>query len=201
MAQLLAAADTIFATTNAPQAITMDAIALAAGVGKATLFRAFGSRDGLLDALWAAKLSTLREAMEADNPHFGVTVPPRKRAVAFLDAILTFKLENRHLLRAREIAPGLLQSAHYRWMHVVVQGLLASAAPGMHAVWASYGAHVLLAALHIDLVEEMLASGLTVGEIRRAQAAHAEAVMGEGGRPKVRNTPAAGHLPERGSGP
>ena len=41
----------------------MDAIAAAAGVGKATLFRAFGSRDGLLDALWAMKLSCLRKAV------------------------------------------------------------------------------------------------------------------------------------------
>ena len=187
----------LFATSDSPRAITMDAIALAAGVGKATLFRAFGSRDGLLDALWAAKLAMLREAVEAGGPPLGATVPSRQRAVAFLDAILTFKLANRHLLRAREVAPGLLQSDRYRWMHVVLQGLLADAAEGMNVGWASYGAHVLLAALHIDLVEEMLTSGLSISEIRRAQTAHAEAVMSGGGRLKVGNKPATGPLPER----
>jgi AcrR family transcriptional regulator len=176
-ARVLAAADGLFADTDSPRTITMDAIAAAAGVGKGTLFRAFGSRDGLLDALWAAKLSALREAVAGGEPPLGPGVPSRERAIAFLDALLIFKLENRHLIRAREIAPGLLQSDHYKWMHGLVQKLIGDAAPGATADEAGYGAHVLLAALHIDLIEELLANGLSLQAIRRAQAAHARAVI------------------------
>jgi AcrR family transcriptional regulator len=176
-ALVLAAADALFADADSPRTVTMDAIAAAAGVGKGTLFRAFGSRDGLLDALWAAKLSALREAVEGGEPPFGPGAPSRERVVAFLDAILTFKLENCHLIRAREVAPRLLQSEHYKWMHSLVQRLIEDAALGAMADEAGYAAHVLLAALHIDLIEELLANGLSLQAIRRAQAAHARAVI------------------------
>lgn len=40
-----------------------------------------------------------------------------------------------------------------------------------------YAAHVLLAATHLDLVEELLASGRTPEQLRRSQAALARAVL------------------------
>ena len=160
----------------------MDAIAAAAGVGKGTLFRAFGSRDGLLDTLWAAKLAALREAVTGGEPPLGPGAVPRERAVAFLDGLLSFKLENRHLIRAREIAPRLLQSDHYRWMHGLLKRLIEDAAPPAAAAEAGYAAHVLLAALHIDLIEELLAGGMSLQAIRNAQTAHVKAVIDEAAR-------------------
>ena len=174
---MLAAAETLFADTDSPRTITMDAIAAAAGVGKGTLFRAFGSREGLLDALWVAKFSALRETVDEGEPPLGPGTPSDKRVVALLDAILTFKLENRHLIRAREVGPGLLQSEHYKWIHSFVQKLIEDAAPGVTADEAGYAAHVLLAALHIDLIEELLVNGLSLQAIRCAQAAHVSAVI------------------------
>jgi AcrR family transcriptional regulator len=177
-ALVLAAANGLFAAADSPRTVTMDAIAAAAGVGKGTLFRAFGSREGLLDALWAAKLAALRGALEGGAPPLGPGGAPRERAVAFLDALLTFKLENRHLIRAREIASaGLRQSEHYRWMHGLLGNLIKEAASGAAADEAGYSAHVLLGALHIDLIEEMLATGRSSSEIRSAQAALARAVI------------------------
>jgi len=176
-ALVLAAADALFANANAPHAVTMDAVAAAAGVGKGTLFRAFGSRDSLLDALWVAKLAALREAVARGQPPLGPGAPSRERAVAFLDALLTFKLENRHLIRAREVAPRLLQSENYKWMHGLLQNLIEDAARGATADESGYAAHVLLAALHIDLIEELLTNGLSLPAIRRAQAAHVRAVI------------------------
>ena len=176
-ALMLAAADALFAGADAPRSITMDAIADAAGVGKGTLFRAFGNRDGLLDALWAAKLSALRQAVESDEAPLGPSVPSRERVVAFLDAILSFKLGNRHLIRAREVAPRLLQSEHYKWMHGLVQELIEDSARGATAEDAGYAAHALLAALNMELVEDQLANGLSLQAIRCAQAAHARAVI------------------------
>ncbi len=176
-AGMLAAADVLFAASDIPGNVTMDAIAAATGVGKGTLFRAFGSRDGLLDALWTAKIAALRERVESGTPPFEAEAAPQGRLVAFLDAILTFKLENRHLIRARELGTGLLQSPHYRWMHGEAQAFIEDAMGQSMAGEALYTAHALLAALHIDLIEEMLASGLSLQAIRHAQAARARAVI------------------------
>lgn len=174
---ILQAADRLFAETEAPFTVTMDMIAAAAGVGKGTLFRAFGSRDGLLDTLWAAKLGPVRAATEGQAPPLGTAAPAKDRLPAFLDALLSFKLANRHLIRAREIAPQLLQSSHYKWMHGLLSGLFEEAAPGTPAEHARYLAHALLAALHLDLIEELLADGLSLDAIRERQAAHARAVV------------------------
>ena len=43
-----------------------------------------------------------------------------------------------------------------------------------------YSAHVLLNALHVDLLEDMLASGLSRDDIRGAQASFARAVIDDG---------------------
>ena len=159
----------------------MDAIAAAAGVGKGTLFRAFGSREGLLDALSDAKFAPVRRAMEGRRPPLGSEAPSRDRIIAFLDAALTFKLHNRHLIRAREVASsGALRSERYRWMQDTLRKLIADAMPGATAGDTGYAAHVLLAAIHIDLVEELLASGRTPEQIRRSQAALARAVIADG---------------------
>jgi AcrR family transcriptional regulator len=178
-ALVLAAADALFADTESPRLVTMDAIAAAAGVGKGTLFRAFGSRDGLLDALWAPKLASLREAVAGGEPPLGSKAPPHERVVAFLDALLTFKLESRHLIRAREVSPGILQSKHYKWMHGLLRSFIEAASPGMKADEAGYLAHALLASLHIDLIEELLASGLSLQDIRRMQSAHVSAAIND----------------------
>ncbi|HYZ53995.1 MAG TPA: hypothetical protein VE733_10945 [Streptosporangiaceae bacterium] len=58
-----------------------------------------------------------------------------------------------------------------------LQNLIEDAAPGATADGAGYATHVLLAALHIDLVEELLATGRSPHAIRRAQAALVRAVM------------------------
>ena len=179
---MLAAADQLFAASDVPGNVTMEAIAAAAGVGKGTLFRAFGSRDGLLDTLWAAKISALRERVENGAPPFEMGSAPQDQLIAFLDEILTFKLENRHLIRARELSTGLLQSSHYRWMHGKAQALIEDATGEHMAAQALYTAYALLAALHIDLIEEMLANGLSLQELRLAQAARARAVVDKGRR-------------------
>jgi len=157
---VLKAADALFADADSPATVTMDAIAAAAGVGKGTLFRAFGSRD----------------VEEGDLP-LGPETSSRERAVAFLDALLLFKLKNIHLIRALELGPGVLQSEHYKWMHGLLQHLIEDAALGAKAGDAVFEAHVLLAGLHIDLVEVMIAGGLSLEAIRQAQAAHARAMI------------------------
>lgn len=59
----------------------------------------------------------------------------------------------------------------------ILQDLIRDAAPGEAANDAAFTAHALLAAMNIDLIDELLASGHTVEDIRHAQAAQAFAVL------------------------
>ena len=176
---MLAAADALFTDTDVPQSVSMDDIAAAAGVGKGTLFRAFGSRDNLLDALFAERMASLRAAVRIGDPPLGPGTPPRERVLGILDALLTFKLDNRQLMRAREVATsGLLQAEHYRWLHGTLRDLIAqAAASGASAVDAGYAAHVLLGALRPDLIDELLTSGESPQTIRQAQNALARRIL------------------------
>ena len=176
---VLNAADALFASAKSPATLTMDDVAAAAGVGKGTLFRAFGSREGLLHALWAAKIAALRADIENDSS-FGPGTSPRERAVGFLDALLMFKLRNTHLIRALAVGAGVLKSRHYKWMHGLLQGFIEDAVPGANSDDALFTAHVLLGGLHIDLVEALMTGGLSLEAIRQAQAAHVRAVIDGG---------------------
>lgn len=178
-ARMLVAADAVLAAAPLPAAVTMEAIAEAAAVGKGTLFRAFGSRDGLLDALWTRQLDRLRDALAAEDSPLGASGSPRRRVAAFLDALLWCKLDNRHLLRAREAAAGLLASPNYLWMHVTLARLLRDAAPKASQMTIDYAAHALLAPLHIDLIDVLLAAGMNPQDISRAQTRHAKAMIAD----------------------
>lgn len=175
--RLLSAADVVFARSDTPFSVTMDMIATEAGVGKATLFRAFGHRDGLLDALWAAKLGPLAKAVEHGPPPLGPHTDPSTRAIAFLEGLLRFKLANRHLIKAREIGPNFLQSERYRWMHGLLTESLHQAAPEAGSPRCGHAAHTLLAGLHIDVLDESLAGGMTVQELEQALRDHVLAML------------------------
>lgn len=99
-AAVLAAADTLFTECESPEDVTMADIATAAGVGKGTLFRAFGDRTGLIRALYATRLEPVGSAVEEGPPPLGPDTPPLQRVPALLDALLCFKLDNRQIGRA-----------------------------------------------------------------------------------------------------
>lgn len=82
-----------------PDGMTMDAVADAAGVGKGTLFRRFGSRTGLLLALLDHDEQAEQQAFMFGPPPLGPEAPPLERLVAFGRARLAFL--NRHLELAR----------------------------------------------------------------------------------------------------
>jgi AcrR family transcriptional regulator len=168
---LLAAADRLFAQSDAPHRVVMADIAAAAGVGKATLFRSFGSRVDLLNALFDARLESLMASYETACAGLGADAGPVERAVALMNQLLDFKLANSHLMRAREgdDAP-LYEVGFYRAVHKVLAGLLAQAQPQTAAEEAAYRAHVLLGALQVELLDQLLcAQGMSLGQVRSAQ--------------------------------
>lgn len=99
---VIAAAD-LFAGEQS-ETVTVDAIAERAGVGKGTVFRRFGSLEGLLEAALAPAVDELRIAVESGDGPLGPggDATPRARLDAYVDALLDFVWANRRLIRGLE---------------------------------------------------------------------------------------------------
>ncbi|MFD4349551.1 TetR/AcrR family transcriptional regulator [Streptomyces coelicoflavus] len=168
---VLESADALFARCESPTDITMADVAAAAGVGKGTLFRAFGDRAGLLRALYEARLEPIRQAVEAGSPPLGPSTSPRDRVPALLDAVLCFKLDNRRLaLALEESGSGSpYQAQHYERWHGMLQAVLEQI-PGLTD--SDFTAHALLAATRADLVEHLAGEEHMSREGMRAQLAN-----------------------------
>ncbi|WP_432193517.1 TetR/AcrR family transcriptional regulator [Streptomyces sp. bgisy027] len=167
---VLEAADALFAGSESPEDLTMADIAAAAGVGKGTVFRAFGDRAGLLRALYEARLEPVREAVESGPPPLGPGTPPQERVPALLDAVLCFKLDNRRLALALEEhgSSSPYQAGHYDGWHRLLRSALEQV-PGLTDP--GFTAHALLAATRADLVERLAGEEGVPRELLRTQLA------------------------------
>ncbi|MFF3697987.1 TetR/AcrR family transcriptional regulator [Streptomyces sp. NPDC002221] len=165
---VLAAADALFARHESPEDVTMADVAAAAGVGKGTLFRAFGDRAGLLRALYEGRLEPIRQAVETGPPPLGPTTPPRERIPALLDAVLCFKLDNRRLALALEEggSSSPYRAEHYERWHSLLQAVLEEIPSVTDS---GFTAHALLAATRADLVEHLAGEERIPREGMRAQ--------------------------------
>lgn len=152
---VLAAADRLFADCDRPEQVTMADIAAEAGVGKATLFRGFTDRTGLIRALYAARLETVRHAVMDGPSPLGPATEPGERVLALLDALLCFKLDHRHLALALEStgSDSPYRAEHYGWWHDTLRGILGQL-PGFNG--SDFTAHALLAAVRADLVDHLV---------------------------------------------
>src|SRR6202453_3330284 len=88
-ALLLEAARPLVAKRGA-DAVTMDDVANAAGVGKGTLFRRFGSRAGLMIVLLDEDEKAAQQAFLFGPPPLGPSAPPLERLLAYGRDRLTF---------------------------------------------------------------------------------------------------------------
>ncbi|MFL6072838.1 MAG: TetR/AcrR family transcriptional regulator [Mycobacteriales bacterium] len=155
-ARLLAAAARLFREQGV-DAVSMDAVAAAAGVGKGTLFRRFGDKSGLATALLDERERALQSDILSGQPPLGPGAPAAERLRAFADAYLDYVLDHLDLLRMSETAaPGArYRIGAYRFWHRHVALLLAEARPD--TADADYLAHAVLGALDADLVAAALA--------------------------------------------
>ena len=129
--------------------VAMDDIARAAGVGKGTLFRRFGDRQGLLLALLDEAERRLQEEILRGPPPLGPGAPATDRLTAFLHALVDLVEERGDIVRASETSsPGArLGTAAYGAWHLHVAVLLGQARGEADTVAL---AHVLLAPLAAD---------------------------------------------------
>ncbi|KKZ73478.1 TetR/AcrR family transcriptional regulator [Streptomyces showdoensis] len=178
---VLEAADALFTRSGSAEDLTMAEIATAAGVGKGTLFRAFGDRAGLLRALYETRLEPLREAVTAGPPPLGTSTPPRERAVALLDAMLCFKLDNRPLALALEESGsgGPYGAEQYGRWHALLRDVLEQV-PGLPHP--GFTAHALLSVVRADLVEHLAGrEGVPREQLRDRLADYVRGVVNRGG--------------------
>ncbi|WP_278314138.1 TetR/AcrR family transcriptional regulator [Lolliginicoccus levis] len=91
--------------------LTMDCLAQAAGVGKGTIFRRFGTRAGLLQALLDTEEQALQHGFLLGPPPLGPGAPPEQRLAAFGTARIEFLRQHGELQRAADRDPANLFGA------------------------------------------------------------------------------------------
>jgi AcrR family transcriptional regulator len=150
-AAVLEAAARLFAEQGV-EAVSMDQVAAAAGVGKGTLFRRFGDKSGLAAALLDAQERVLQEAILHGPPPLGLGAAADERLTAFVDAYFDYLLEHLDLIRMSETAaPGArYRIGAYRFWHRHMAILLGATPDPEHT------AHAVLAALSAEHVSALL---------------------------------------------
>ncbi len=121
--RILCAARRLF-DERSPSCVSMDEIAEAAGVGKGTLFRRFGSRAALATAVLSENEAELQEGFIRGEPPLGPGAPPRERLVAFGGARLDLLEAHAELIAAAEVAGAHNDSEPYAASRLHVSLLL-----------------------------------------------------------------------------
>jgi len=154
-ALLLQAARALIAERGA-DAVTMDDIAAAAGVGKGTVFRRFGSRAGLMMVLLDEDERASQQAFLFGPPPLGPGAPPLDRLIAFGRKRICFVHAHHALLSAangdphnRYNAPAVVQRTHVR---VLLREAHSTGDLGAQT-------QALVALLDVDYVEHRLNEG------------------------------------------
>lgn len=81
-------------------ALTMDEVATKAGVGKGTVFRRFGSREGLMASLLNHREEEWQAGVISGPPPLGPGAPPMDRLLAFGASRLRLHLDQAALIEA-----------------------------------------------------------------------------------------------------
>ena len=105
-------------------AMTMDALAERSGLGKGTVFRRFGTRAGIFQALLDDGERALQEQVLSGPPPLGPGAGPLERLIAYGRARVGFLIEHRDIARSavdgrqpiRAEAQSPLSQAHIRML-------------------------------------------------------------------------------------
>jgi AcrR family transcriptional regulator len=145
--RILSAAQRLFEERGV-SCVSMDDVARAAGVGKGTLFRRFGSRSALARAVLSERERQFQEAIIRGEPPLGPGACPQERLIAFGCGVIEMLDGHVELLLAAEDGGARFASAPYAVYRLHMTLLLREAEPGCDA---EFLAEMLLAALGADL--------------------------------------------------
>ncbi|GLF93400.1 TetR/AcrR family transcriptional regulator [Streptomyces yaizuensis] len=137
-----------------PDALTMNAVARAAGTGVGTVYRRFGDVSQLFSALLDEREQQFQEAFMAGPPPLGPGAPPGERLRAFLYALADRVIDQRALLLAGENASPIGRYHHdsYLARHTHLTLLVRGVRP---AADAPLLAHLLLAPFAPSLITHL----------------------------------------------
>jgi AcrR family transcriptional regulator len=172
--RILCAARRLFAERGA-SCVSMDEIADAAGVGKGTLFRRFGSRAALATAVLSENEAELQEGFIRGEPPLGPGAAARERLIAFGCARLDLLDAHAELIAAAEVAGAHLDSEPYAASRLHVALLLREMDPMCDA---ELLADTLMASLAAGLfLYQRDVRGATLERIKAGWQALAEGVL------------------------
>lgn len=175
-ARVLAAARELFAGGD-PRGVTMEDIARAAGVGRATLYRRYPDPASVARALLDEHERDLQQRMMSGPPPLGPGAPPAERLAAFYDAMVALLEEHLPLVLGAEVGPARFATGAYGFWRAHVRALLAQAA----APHADALVDVLLAPLAPDVYQyQRERRRLTPEQIADALRAMAAGALGGG---------------------
>jgi AcrR family transcriptional regulator len=148
---LLVAADALIGE-HGVDAVTMDAVAARAGVGKGTVFRRFESREGLMAAVLNRSETAFQGSILSGPPPVGPGAPPMERLLAFGHARIRLNRVHGALIvaagraAARSYAAVSFTAMHMRYLlrELGVQGDIA------------FLATALLAPLEVPILEQQV---------------------------------------------
>jgi AcrR family transcriptional regulator len=146
----LTAAETLFAH-HGVDAVTMDDVATAAGVGKGTLYRRFGDKGGLAMALLDERERELQQQILTGEPPLGPDAPPADRLAAFINAYLELLSRQLDLVLLSETATT---GARFR--------------TGAHTLWRAHCRHLLTTggAPDPEIAADVLLAALSAEQVR-----------------------------------
>ncbi|MEV6930749.1 helix-turn-helix domain-containing protein [Dactylosporangium sp. NPDC051485] len=133
-AKVLAAAAKLFAERDA-RTVTMEDIATAAGVGRATLYRRYPDPASVARALLDEHERALQEQLISGPPPLGPGAHPADRLAAFYAAMVELLEQHLPLVLGAEIGPARFATGAYGFWRAHVRGLLVeSGAPEVDAL-------------------------------------------------------------------
>jgi AcrR family transcriptional regulator len=143
--------------------ICMDDVAAAAGVGKGTVFRRFGDREGLVEAVVNHVGASWRE--QAERILADAELSAVERVITFVERLFEHILETLPLVRAFEQVSERFRCGD--GLEPIRQGLVASIAEARPEGDAEFRAESLLAVLRAQHVHYLLRQrGMSVDQVR-----------------------------------
>lgn len=125
--RILRAAAEVLATGD-PRRVTMEDLARAAGVGRATLYRRFATVGAVAEAVLDQHERELQERILRGPPPLGPGAPPDQRLAAFYDAMLELLDRHAALVLGTEVGQARFETGAHAFWRAHVRHLASEAA-------------------------------------------------------------------------
>jgi AcrR family transcriptional regulator len=163
--KVLAAAERLFAE-HGTSCVSMEAVAAAAGVGKGTVFRRFGDRAGLAQAILSERERRFQEEFIRGPAPLGPGAPPQERLIAFGRRMLRHYADNGELIAMAEEGEARYRSGPFASYRTHLALLIREADSEADADYLSDAMLAALSARHLlylrrnrEMPEERIAAG------------------------------------------